>query len=140
MVGRMLADQGSQRLLDEVERVRRAAIERRESGRPVDALANVLAEVPTDDAEALVRAFAAYFGAINLAERVHRIRRRRDYQRAGEAPQPGGLEAVVRALKDDGVSLDELQACLARLHIEPVFNARSTASRPPGCGASPARW
>lgn len=126
MVGRMLADQGSQRLLDEVERVRRAAIERRESGRPVDALADVLAEVPTDDAEALVRAFAAYFGAINLAERVHRIRRRRDYQRAGEAPQPGGLEAVVRALKDDGVSLDELQACLARLHIEPVFTAHPT--------------
>ena len=126
MVGQMLADQGSQRLLDEVEGVRRAAIERRESGRPVDALADALAQVPTDDAEALVRAFAAYFGAINLAERVHRIRRRRDYQRAGDAPQPGGLEAVLRALKDDGVELDELQACLARLHIEPVFTAHPT--------------
>ncbi|MCD9029166.1 phosphoenolpyruvate carboxylase [Luteimonas sp. BDR2-5] len=126
MVGRMLAEQGSQRLLDEVETVRRASIERREAGWPVDMLADALAAIPTDDADALVRAFAAYFGAINLAERVHRIRRRRDYQRASAAPQPGGLEAVLRELRDEGVGPGELQACLARLHVEPVFTAHPT--------------
>src|SRR3546814_5780085 len=68
------------------------SIARRENDEPVDALAARLADVPLGDADALVRAFAAYFGATNLAERVHRIRRRRDHQRNGDAPQPGGLE------------------------------------------------
>ena len=127
MVGQMLAEQGSPALLQLVETVRRAAIERREHGAPVAELAALLAAVPLPDTEALVRAFAAWFGAINLAERVHRIRRRRDYQRAGAAPQPGGLEAVLRALhEEEGVTLDELRALLARMRIEPVFTAHPT--------------
>jgi phosphoenolpyruvate carboxylase len=126
MVGDMLAEQVSPALLEQVESVRRAAIARREGGAPVDAMAAELAQVPLEDAEALVRAFAAYFGAINLAERVHRIRRRRDHQRSGDAPQPGGLEAVLRGLRDDGVTLDDLRALLPRMRIEPVFTAHPT--------------
>ncbi len=126
MVGQMLAEQASPELLELVEAVRRAAIARRENGEPVDALADRLAAVPLHDAEPLVRAFAAWFGAINLAERVHRIRRRRDYQRAGAAPQPGGFEAVLRALREEGVTLDELRALLPRMRIEPVFTAHPT--------------
>ncbi len=126
MVGQMLAEQVSPALLQQVESVRRDAIARRENGEPVDALATRLAQVPLQDAEALVRAFAAYFGAINLAERVHRIRRRRDYQRTSEAPQPGGLEAVLRDLRDAGVTLAELQDLLPRMRVEPVFTAHPT--------------
>ena len=126
MVGDMLSEQVSPALLDQVEAVRRAAIARRETGAPVDTLADGLADVSLDDADALVRAFAAYFGAINLAERVHRIRRRRDYQRTGDAPQPGGLESTLHELKAAGVDLPQLEATLARLHIEPVFTAHPT--------------
>lgn len=126
MVGQMLAEQVSPALLEQVESVRRAAIARRENGEPVDALAERLAEVPLQNADALVRAFAAYFGATNLAERVHRIRRRRDHQRAGHAPQPGGLEAVLRELREAGVSFEEFEAFLPRLRIEPVFTAHPT--------------
>ena len=126
MVGEMLAEQVSADLLEQVESVRRAAIARREQGEGIDALADRLAAVPLTDAAALVRAFTAYFGAVNLAERVHRIRRRRDYQRHSDAPQPGGLCAVLRSLRDDGVTLDDLQALLPRLRIEPVFTAHPT--------------
>jgi len=126
MVGEMLAEQVSPALLEQVESVRRMAIARRENGEPIDALAQRLAQVPLQDADALVRAFAAYFGATNLAERVHRIRRRRDHQRAGHAPQPGGLEAVLRELRDAGVSLDELARFLPQLWIQPVFTAHPT--------------
>ncbi|QIL19684.1 phosphoenolpyruvate carboxylase [Thermomonas sp. HDW16] len=126
MVGDMLAEQVSDAFLEHVEQVRRIAIARREQGEPIDALAARLADVPLDDAEALVRAFAAYFGATNLAERVHRIRRRRDYQRLADAPQPGGLQAVLRALREAGVGLAELQALLERMCIEPVFTAHPT--------------
>ncbi|MEN1942106.1 phosphoenolpyruvate carboxylase [Luteimonas sp. MJ174] len=126
MVGEMLAEQVSPALLDQVESVRRAAIARREGGEPVDALAAELARVSPGNADALVRAFSAWFGAINLAERVHRIRRRRDHQRSDEGPQPGGLEAVLASLHADGVGLDELQALLPRLWVEPVFTAHPT--------------
>ncbi len=126
MVGDMLAEQVSPALLQQVEAVRRAAIARRENEAPVDALAAELGAVPPENADALVRAFSAWFGAINLAERVHRIRRRRDHQRSDEGPQPGGLEAVLAALHADGVSLDELQALLPRLWVEPVFTAHPT--------------
>ena len=123
MVGDMLAEQVSPALLEQVESVRRAAIARREGGEPVDALAGELARVSPENADALVRAFSAWFGAINLAERVHRIRRRRDHQRSDEGPQPGGLEAVLGALHADGVTIDELQALLPRMWVEPVFTA-----------------
>ncbi|TWI05922.1 phosphoenolpyruvate carboxylase type 1 [Luteimonas cucumeris] len=126
MVGDMLAEQVSPALLEQVESVRRMAIARRENGEPIDALAQRLAQVPLQDADALVRAFAAYFGATNLAERVHRIRRRRDHQRAGDAPQPGGLEAVLRELRDGGVSFEEFAAFLPRLWVQPVFTAHPT--------------
>ncbi|MGY1458621.1 MULTISPECIES: phosphoenolpyruvate carboxylase [unclassified Luteimonas] len=126
MVGDMLAEQVSPALLDQVEAVRRAAIARRENGAPVDALAGELAQVSPANADALVRAFSAWFGAINLAERVHRIRRRRDHQRSDEGPQPGGLEAVLGALHADGVTLDELESLLPGLWVEPVFTAHPT--------------
>ncbi len=126
MVGDMLHEQVSAELLNQVESVRRAAIARREQDEPIDDLAERLAAVPLEDADALVRAFAAYFGVVNLAERTHRIRRRRDYQRTTDDPQPGGLTAVLRALRDDGVTLDDLQALLPRLRIEPVFTAHPT--------------
>src|SRR5690606_17538026 len=126
MVGQMLAEQVSPAFLDRVEAVRRMAIARREEGAPVDDLAARLADVSLDDAEALVRAFAAYFGATNLAARGHRSRRRRDHQGGDGAPQPGGLEAVLRELQADGVTFDELAAFLPRLSVEPVFTAHPT--------------
>ncbi|MGY1408104.1 MULTISPECIES: phosphoenolpyruvate carboxylase [unclassified Luteimonas] len=126
LVGEVLAEQGSPTLLAEVEGIRRAAIARREQGLPVDALAAEMAKVLPADAEAVVRAFSTYFGAINLAERVHRIRRRRDYERISELPQPGGFEAVLRDLREDGVTFEELEATLPRLWVEPVFTAHPT--------------
>ena len=126
LVGEILAEQVGPDFLAEVERVRRAAITRRETGAGVDDLFATLAGASNQRAADLVRAFATYFQAINLAERVHRIRRRRDYERDGQAPQPGGLRAVLQGLRDDGVSLDEIAELLPRLHIEPVFTAHPT--------------
>ncbi len=126
MVGQMLSEQSSPEFLAQVESVRRSAIARRENNEPADALAADLAKVPLEDADALVRAFAAYFGATNLAERVHRIRRRRDYQRSGSTPQPGSLRAVLEELRDAGVTYGALTTLLQHLLIEPVFTAHPT--------------
>jgi phosphoenolpyruvate carboxylase len=126
LVGEILAEQVGPDFLAEVEKTRRAAIRRREAGAKVDELADILAGVSQQRAGELVRAFATYFQAINLAERVHRIRRRRDYERGGKGPQPGSLRAVLQALRDEGVGAGEVTALLPRLRIEPVFTAHPT--------------
>ena len=126
LVGDILAEQRSPEFLAEVERLRRAAIRRRESDAPVAEIAALLEGIELEHASDLVRAFATYFQAVNLAERVHRIRRRRDYERRGSAPQPGGLHDVLAGLAREGVSRDELLALLTRLHVEPVFTAHPT--------------
>ena len=126
MVGRMLAEQGGTAFFERVEQVRTAAIRRRREGATVGDLAASLAGLDAHDAEALARAFATYFQAVNTAERVHRIRRRRDYQREGSAPQPESLLDVLGRLKAEGVGADELVGWLDRLWIEPVFTAHPT--------------
>jgi phosphoenolpyruvate carboxylase len=126
LVGNMLAEQVSPAFLEEVERVRTAAIARRHEGAPLSLLAQLLTGVDVAHAEALARAFATYFQAVNIAERVHRIRRRRDYQREGGAPQPESLLDVLGRLKEQGVGAGELLEWLARLRVEPVFTAHPT--------------
>lgn len=126
LVGQVLADQVSDEFLDQIESIRRASIARRESELPVADLVEHLRQLPVDRIELTVRAFSTYFQTTNLAERVHRIRRRRDYQMADSAPQPGGLQAVLAELRDAGVTLDELADLLPRVRIEPVFTAHPT--------------
>jgi phosphoenolpyruvate carboxylase len=126
LVGEVIAEQQGDAFFEQVERLRREAILRRESNQSPDALAAALAGRPQAEAEALVRAFSTWFGAVNLAERVHRIRRRRDYQKAGAAPQPGSLQAVLAGLRAEGVDEAVIDAMIARLRIEPVFTAHPT--------------
>jgi phosphoenolpyruvate carboxylase len=126
LVGNMLAEQVSPAFLDEVERVRTAAIARRHEGASLVPLAELLTGLDTTHAEALARAFATYFQAVNIAERVHRIRRRRDYQRENRAPQPDSLLDALAGLKAQGVGAGELLEWLARLRVEPVFTAHPT--------------
>jgi phosphoenolpyruvate carboxylase len=126
LVGEMLAEQGGDAFLDRVEKLRTAAIERRESGAGIESLAGMLAGTDADSAEALTRAFATWFRAVNTAERVHRIRRRRDYQLASAAPQPESLAEVLETLKARGVEARELMQWLAHLDVEPVFTAHPT--------------
>ncbi len=126
MVGRVLAEQAGEDFFQRVEQVRTAAIRRRREGAAVDDLAASLAGLEAAEAQALARAFATYFQVVNTAERVHRIRRRRDYQREGSKPQPESLLAVLGELKAAGVGATELVTALERLWVEPVFTAHPT--------------
>ncbi|UKE72644.1 phosphoenolpyruvate carboxylase [Xanthomonas graminis] len=127
LVGDLLAEQVSAQFLDEIETVRTTAIARRESDAPPSSLSEQLYGRTPRDAEALVRAFSTYFQVVNIAERVHRIRRRRDYQRnSADTPQPDGLHDALRRLKAQGVSAQELGEWLPRIDVEPVFTAHPT--------------
>jgi phosphoenolpyruvate carboxylase len=126
LVGEILADQLGAPFLEAVEKLRTAAIRRRERNASADELVALLRDVDPARAGALVRAFATYFQVVNVAERVHRIRRRREYERAGAAPQPGALRGTMTALAATGVDAGELATLFARLHIELVFTAHPT--------------
>ena len=127
LVGEVLVEQGGSALFDRVEAVRAAAIGRREQG-DGGVLEREIAGLAPSQASELVRAFSTYFQVVNLAERVHRIRRRRDYERHSEEPQPGGLEYSLRKMLEEGWDVGRIQELLAGLRIEPVFTAHPTES------------
>lgn len=130
LVGEMLREQGGQSLYDLVEGDRRAAIQRRrEGGSADDGLALRVAGRPPTEARDLVRAFSTWFQTVNLAERVHRIRRRREYFLTDSGkPQPGGIEDALAQLKQQGLSLEEVLKLLATLRIQPILVAHPTES------------
>jgi phosphoenolpyruvate carboxylase len=127
LVGEVLREQRGDALFERVEEARAAAIRRRMGEGDADGELRALTKgLAASDASDLVRAFSTYFQAVNLAERVHRIRRRRDYQRARSGPQPGGVEAALIRLREDGVGAAEAAQLLAGVCFEPVFTAHPT--------------
>lgn len=128
LVGEVLREQGGEALFAQVENIRDAAIRRREGDAAAgEELQAALASLEPFDARELTRAFFTYFQMVNLAERVHRIRRRRDYEREGDArPQPEGLADSLARLRDAGVADEAIRAAAARMVIEPVFTAHPT--------------
>ena len=132
LIGEILRDQGGEQLFELVELDRVAAIRGRRGSREARAeLAACVRDRPPALARDLLRAFAMWFQVVNLAEQVHRIRRRRDYLlKDNQRPQPGGVEDAVGALKARGLSQQELLELIGVLSIQPVFAPHSTeASR-----------
>ncbi len=126
LVGEMLKEQCGDDFFDLVEAVRRAAIARREGDADAaERLTVLLSEGAAGRERALVRAFTAYFQVVNLAEKVHRVRRIRDYLREGRGPSDS-LDAVLGQLREAGVETDALRALIERLVIEPVMTAHPT--------------
>ncbi len=127
LVGDILREQCGDAFFQLVERARHAAIAGAGAGAGADdELHALVKELPARDAETLIRAFSTYFEVVNLAERIHRIRRRRDYLRAAAAPQEGSLRATVAQLAVAGLTPQQTAALLQRLRFEPVFTAHPT--------------
>ena len=130
LVGDILLEQGGKQLFDLVEHDRVAAIQRRDGDEKaaVELAARVRGRPPAL-ARDLVRAFLTWFQAVNLAEKVHRIRRRRQYfVKDSQRPQPGGVEDAIAALKARGLELKDVMDLLGTMRIEPVFMAHPTES------------
>ena len=129
LVGALLREQGGVGLFERVETVRQASIRTREGDRDAEAgMRSLLAGLAAADAEELVRAFSTYFQVVNLAEKIHRIRRRRDYLREPGAAQRASLLDACLELRRVRGALDrsQLQALLDGLVVEPVFTAHPT--------------
>ncbi len=129
MVGELIREQNGDELFEMVENARLRAIRRREGNeKPGEELATLLQGLDPATALQLVRGFSTYFQMVNTAEKVHRIRRRRDYLRDVAIYQPGGLEDSLIKLKAAGLGVEALQKLLDSMSIEPVFTAHPTES------------
>jgi len=129
LIGEILLEQCGRERFDLVEGDRVAAIRRREGvdGGATELLDRTRGRDPKE-ARDLVRAFSTWFQVVNLAEKVHRIRRRREYLNNSAQPQPGGLDDALTRLQKEGCTLGEVLGLLGRLCIYPVFTAHPTES------------
>jgi len=130
LMDQVLREQGGAELWQLVEQDRLTAMRWREGvAGAAEALSVRVRGRPPRVARELERAFSSWFQLVNVAEKVHRIRRRREYfQQDSERPQPGGVEDALSELKASGLSLTEVLALMAQLSIEPVLLAHPMES------------
>src|SRR5450631_3768306 len=129
LIGEMLRDQGGEEFFKLVEDDRLAAIRRREG----DAANGATLEQRTMNrspsaATDLTRAFSIWFLAVNTAEKVHRVRRRRQYLNDSSTAQPGGIADCIARLQRDGLTLPQVLELIGSMSIEPVFTGHPTES------------
>jgi len=129
ILGEVLVHQGGQRLLEVVERIREMSKTLRASFDPKlhEEFKKLVESLDPEIRHQVIRAFAIYFQLVNIAEQVHRIRRKRDYERsAGVAVQPGSIESAVKELKERGVPVEVVRELINGLSLELVMTAHPT--------------
>src|ERR1700692_202168 len=132
LIGETLRDQGGEELFDLVEGDRLAAISRRDGDGDANGSGDELKQRTEgrspSSATDLTRAFSIWFQAVHTAEKVHRIRRRRQSLNDATTAQPGGIADCIARLQRDGLSLERTLELIASMSIEPVFAAPPTES------------
>jgi len=127
LLGTTLREQEGVALFETVERVRALAKDARAGLVAREELTRTLQVLSVPEALTVARAFAHFLGLANIAEQHHRIRRRRDYQRApDQAPQRGSLAESFPRLLAAGVSPGALREAVESLHVELVITAHPT--------------
>lgn len=126
----VVQEQGGEELALTVIEDRRLAVDRREgSAAAAEALEVRIRGRKPEQAASLIRAISLWFQVINVAEKVQRIRRRRQYFREdSDKPQPGGIEDAFAELKAQGLGCEDVCKLLATLSIEPVLIAHPVES------------
>ncbi|MBA2535403.1 MAG: phosphoenolpyruvate carboxylase [Rubrobacter sp.] len=75
----------------------------------------------------IVRAFSVYFQLVNIAERYHRVRRRRQYEASpGNPPQRASVASALARLKREGLGREALRGVLDGMEVGLVLTAHPT--------------
>lgn len=132
LLGEIIRRQGGDPVFNAVEHVRQATVRLRQhydAGREKELLEWMKTlDLPTTIQ--VIRAFTIYFQLVNLAEEVHRIRRKRYYASLPDhAPQRGSLEETALRLSARGITPPEIQKFLNHLSIEIVLTAHPTEAQ-----------
>ncbi len=116
-------------IFDLVEGSRRDAFRIRRGELDRDNLADRYADIDIAVALPIIRAFSHFALLSNLAEDIHRERRRRIHVRAGDPPQTSSLAATYSRLAAADLSDAAVGAALADATVVPVITAHPTETR-----------
>jgi phosphoenolpyruvate carboxylase len=129
ILGDTIREQNGEEVFDLVERARVESFRVRRSEIDRAELAGVFDGIDVHKAIPVIRAFSHFALLANVAEDIHRERRRAIHVRAGEPPQDSTLAATYRKLDaaqiDSATVADALRGAL----VSPVITAHPTETR-----------
>ncbi|WP_280830433.1 phosphoenolpyruvate carboxylase [Mycolicibacterium frederiksbergense] len=133
ILGDTVREQNGPEVFDLVERARVESFRVRRSEIDRAELADLFSGIDVHQAIPVIRAFTHFALLANVAEDIHRERRRAVHVAAGERPQDSSLAATYRKL-DDAISAAELDAAgvadaLTGALVAPVITAHPTETR-----------
>ncbi|WP_188191173.1 phosphoenolpyruvate carboxylase [Nonomuraea sp. SYSU D8015] len=123
LLGQVLAEQGGEDLLADVERLRKAVIAARRGEISADVITEMVAAWEIERAVQVARAFTCYFHLANLAEEHYRIRTLRERDAEGRVQR----ESLAQAVHELGH--DRVAELLEGLELHPVLTAHPTEAR-----------
>ena len=132
LLGQVIAEQAGPALFATVEQIRRRTIALRRNDDPVERqrLDDELRALELGGTEAVINAFALYFGLVNLAEARARVRALRRRERAArDGILDNSVADAVARLRLLGQTDAGLDALVGRLVVAPVFTAHPTEAR-----------
>ena len=132
LLGQVISEQAGPELFALVERIRRRTIALRRDDDPLERarLDEELRALDLGSAEAVIGAFALYFGLVNLAEARGRVRALRRRERAArDGILDDSVADSVAGLRRLGRTDAQLDALVGRLAVGPVLTAHPTEAR-----------
>jgi phosphoenolpyruvate carboxylase len=129
MLGQVLIEQEGKDLFDTEEEVRLMCKRLRFGFDPRldERLRTRIEGMNVGELQRIVRAFSVYFQLVNIAERYHRIRRRRQYESSPDnPPQRASLASALSRLKREGMEAGTLRGVLGDINVGLVLTAHPT--------------
>lgn len=129
ILGDVIREHSGDRIFELVERARVESFRVRRSEVDRSELAGMFVDLTPAEAVGVIRAFSHFALLANLAEDLHRERRRAIHIRAGDPPQNSSLAAAYHRLAAADLDPAAVAAALAGSVVVPVVTAHPTETR-----------
>jgi phosphoenolpyruvate carboxylase len=129
VLGRILIEQEGKDLFETEEEIRLLCKRLRFAYDPEldERLRQRIDAMSVEELRRIVRAFSVYFQLVNIAERYHRVRRRRHYESSPDnPPQRASLASALARLKREGLGQEALRGVLEEMSVGLVLTAHPT--------------
>jgi phosphoenolpyruvate carboxylase len=129
VLGRTLIEQEGEDLFKTEEEVRLLCKRLRFDYDPAldEQLRRRIDAMSVEELRRIVRAFSVYFQLVNIAERYHRVRRRRQYESSPDnPPQRASVASALARLKSEGLGKEALRSVLDEMSVGLVLTAHPT--------------
>ncbi|MGV0871293.1 phosphoenolpyruvate carboxylase [Mycolicibacterium sp. XJ879] len=129
ILGDTIREHNGEEIFDLVERARVESFRVRRSEIDRAELAGMFDGIAVRKSIAIIRAFTQFALLANVAEDIHRERRRAVHVAAGEPPQPSSLAATYAKLDSAQLDSDRVAEALTGALVSPVITAHPTETR-----------